>query len=486
MGATLTPPGATVRKLTLTLMLLLVCALTGLGTGVVASAGTPGHPAAKGSPGKWTQVSTGSVGITDLSSLYRGPDGVLHIAYAKEVGAAGQIGHTAVSRTGKTLSQTDVLSPAWSSRVNDPVVLGAPSGALRIVFGGQQTVDPGYWSDGRMYESLGSATGTSWSLPASAIGLSNSAYGSYGTAAVTLADGTPVAAYVLNGDLVWHVGESETDADQTYSFPACCLYSTAMVRQGNDVWVAWYANGGSADTNGTFVKQILPTVGPTVKAPKSSVGVDSVPTGRVALTARTGGGVYAAYCVGYPNCSHIGLWKVGTSTVKAVPHSKYASTIALAAAPAGRMWLTWGNNIPTIQAVRTSKSGKGLGPVRKVGMPKGKAAVYTVSADGATGRGDIVINVGDGFWHTQVYAALKVAAKPGAWTHGRSHKVTFKVTDAGDAVKGAKVKVGSAHCKTSSSGKCSITFARSFAPGKHTVVASLKDYAKGKTKVRVH
>jgi hypothetical protein len=189
--------------------------------------------------------------------------------------------------------------------------------------------------------------------------------------------------------------------------------------------------------------------------------------------------------VGYPNCGHLALWKVGTSKAKTVPHSKYATAAALAASPGGRIWVTWANNVPTMQAVRTSTSGTSFGPVRKVGMPKGKAAVYNVSADGATGRGDIVINVGDAFWHTQVYAQLKVTAKPGSWQHGRQQQVTFKVTDAGDKVAGAKVKVGSAHCTTAASGKCTITFGRSFAPGKHKVVASGTGYAVGTTKVRV-
>ena len=52
------------------------------GSAVGASAGHPAthsRSVAKGSPGKWTKVSTGTSRIIFEPTLVRGPDGVLHL-----------------------------------------------------------------------------------------------------------------------------------------------------------------------------------------------------------------------------------------------------------------------------------------------------------------------------------------------------------------------------------------------------------------------
>ena len=438
----------------------------------------------RGAPGSWTKISTGSGGITYESSLYRTADGVLHVVYAKGSGGATQLGHTAISTGGSVVAQNDVLSPEWAGVDSAPVVVGTADGGLRAVFGGLQTTSPGFWSDGRMYTATAPSSGASWTLPGEAVGVSTSGFSSYGTAATTLADGTPIAAFPVNSSITWHVGTG-ADPDQTFDVP-CCAYDMTMVRDGGDVWMAWYANGTGAAANGTFLRQIYPTLGPIIKAPGSSVGGDSLPVGRVAMAARAGGGVYLAYCTGYPSCENVGLWKVGSSKVLKVPGTKYASLVALSAGPTGRLWLAWGDNIPVIKALRTNRSVSKLGTVRNVGMPHGKASAYALAIEGSTGRGDVVIQVGDGFWHTQVVAALTVRGKPGAWKHGKKkQKVAFTVTDAGDAVAGALVKVGARHCTTKASGKCVIAFPKSTKKGRLVVLASKTGYANAKSTLRV-
>jgi hypothetical protein len=440
----------------------------------------------RGAPGKWTQVSTGGSGTTYHSSLYRTADGVLHVVYPKGVGNADQLGHTAINPNGTIAAQNDILPAPWAIVDSTPRVIGDAGGGLRVVFGGQQaSVIGDYWSDGRMYTLTAPASGASWVLPAEAVGLSHSAYGSYGTAATTLADGTPIAGFPFNPELTWHVGTGEATADQMFALEGCCAYNMSMVRDGDNVWAAWYANGSSATNNGTFVRQIYPTLGPIIKAPGSSIGADSLPSGPVALAARVGGGVYAAYCVGYPNCDHIGLWKVGASKASSVPSSRYAETIGLSAGPSGRLWVAWADNIPRVRAARTGRNGTGFTPVRTAGMPAGTDSVFDLAIEGTTGRGDIVVQVGNGFWHTQVISGLTLKAKPGAIKHGKRQKVTFTVTDAGDRVGGAKVKVGARKCTTKASGKCTIGFARSTKAGKLSVRASHPGYAGALIKLRV-
>ena len=111
--------------------------------------------------------------------------------------------------------------------------------------------------------------------------------------------------------------------------------------------------------------------------------------------------------------------------------------------------------------------------------------MYSLAVDGTRGRGDIVVNVGDSFWHTQVLAGLTLHATPSKWNHGSRRKVTFAVTDAHQAVKGAKVKVGSNRCTTTRHGTCSITFPASFGKGKHTARASKSGYVAATTGLKV-
>ncbi len=453
-----------------------------------APAPVPAPAAPRGTPGSWTKISAGpaSTGSTTFSaSLYRTADQVLHVVYPRSLGASGeQIGHTAVRANGTTALQNDVLPSPWSIVESTPTVIGDGAGGLRVVFGGQQSTSPGFWSFGKMYTLTAAASGASWTLPAESVGQSTSAYGSYGTSATTLSDGTPVAAFPLNSDLTWHTGTSG-DPDQSFAVAACCVYDTAMVRSGSEVWLAWYANGGTSSTQGTFVRRIAPSLGPILKAPGSSVGASSVPTERVALAARAGGGVYLAYCGGYPTCSKIKLWKVGTDRTTDVPSTRYATRIGLSAAPSGRLWLTWANNIPTIQAVRTNKAATKLGAIRKVGMPPGKDAVFFVGIDGGTGRGDVVINVGDGFWHSQVIAGLTLKASPTSWRHGQSKRVTFTVTDAGEKVGGSLVTVGSRRCTTGAAGTCRITFPATTRAGRLTARATKASYGAATRTLRV-
>ena len=63
-------------------------------------------------------------------------------------------------------------------------------------------------------------------------------------------------------------------------------------------------------------------------------------------------------------------------------------------------------------------------------------------------------------------------------------KVSFKVTDAGDGVKGAMVKAKGEKCKTDASGKCSITFPK-LNTGKFNAVAKKKEYADGSVRLKV-
>lgn len=441
--------------------------------GTAAGQATPASPAkaahhAQRASGKWTKISTGNVGTTSPASVVRGSDGDLHVVYTRGNGPA-TIGHVAVHTNGTIARQNTVLASLWTTMDLSPAVVSG-AGDLRVVWGGVQSSES--WG---IRTATSDNTGSSWALSAQPIG-SSTADGSYGTAAATLSDGTPIVAFPLNHDLFWHVGTSTT-TDQSYTDSHADLFAASVVSDGSHAWAAWYQLGDTAASTGIFVKQIYPTAGPTMKAPDSSKKKSMVqPDSRVALAARKGGGVYAAYCVGYPTCDAVQVWKVGTHQTAKVPHSKFVTSVALSPSPAGRLWIAWSDNLPKVRAVRTGPDGLRMGAVQTAGLPPGRAAAHSLAIDGTAGRGDIVLNAGTGIWYTQVFAGLTLQAAPSKWRHHTKQKVTFSVTDAHTAVAGAKVTVGSAHCTTNSHGTCSITFPKSYGQGKHTAKATKSGY----------
>ena len=135
--------------------------------------------------------------------------------------------------------------------------------------------------------------------------------------------------------------------------------------------------------------------------------------------------------------------------------------------------------------MRTSTTGLGMGAVTKAGLPKHGLA-YSIAIEGTRARGDIVLNAGNGIWHTQVLPGLTTKASKTSWKLHRKQKVVFSVRDAKAPVKGAKVKIGTLHCKTRAKGTCAITFPASYSQGKHKGNVTKPHYGKAPIVVRVH
>ncbi len=222
MRRALTPPA-----LALTTALALTAALTAWGSGgAVGATGHPARAAALGSPGHWNKVSSGSVPSSYVPSVVRTSDGVLHVVYAKNVTDGIRIGHTALSTAGTVTRRNDVLTTGWGVVDTDPVVVRGADNSLRVLFGGTQSQNPGFFSQGRMYDATSSTLGADWDLPTETVGMSSHAVQAHGTAATTLADGTPVAGFTLDDTLTWHVGANYTPDKQYHVRPIenCCMY----------------------------------------------------------------------------------------------------------------------------------------------------------------------------------------------------------------------------------------------------------------------
>ena len=101
--------------------------------------------------------------------------------------------------------------------------------------------------------------------------------------------------------------------------------------------------------------------------------------------------------------------------------------------------------------------------------------MYELDGEGSAGPLDLVANDGQGLWHQQVWPRLQVAAK-------RAGKaIVFTVTDAGDPVAAAKVKVGGKTLTTAANGQATLANALG---GKVKASASKAGYAAATTTVR--
>jgi hypothetical protein len=440
-------------------------------------------PAHAGPPGTWTTISGGGISSIVEPGLHRTADGTLHVAIASSANNTNSIDVAHVSAGGALTGRSSAVS-GWATTTFDPDLVAGPGGGMRLVFGGLRTTvtgDP--YNEGYVYTASSDGSGAAWTLaPNTAPAVAaTTGYGSYGTGVTQLADGTLVTAFPLNSTISYQVGSGPV---QSFDVGACCAYDMSLVNDGNVVYAAWYANGSAPTTQGVFVRQLYPTLGPVLQAPDSVTSGSSLPTGQaVAMAARAGGGVYVSYLKGYPSAKGVAVWKVGDPKAKVVKHSKGAGHVAISPGAGGRLWLAFDGSGGAVHAVQTNAAATAFGAVQTLKTPKG-SSVYDIGIEGSTGRGDLVLNNGTAILHQQVLYGLGLKASPHALKAGRPGKVTFTVTDAGDAVKGAKVKAKGESCRTDKKGRCTITFS-GLPAHPFDVRATSNQYADGSVTIKV-
>ena len=447
-------------------------------------------PSTAGPPGKWTVISGGGVINIDEPGVYRTADGTLHVAMHRESNNLDYIDVGHIAESGKLTGRTDAVG-AWESAAHDPVLVGSPDGGMRMVFGGIRTTDINDpYVAGYLWQSSSPADGLSWTLSPTPAVASNTGYASSGSGATTLPDGTLVAAYPQGDTIYYQVG---ANAPLSFDVPDCCAYHMTLAQDAGVVYAAWYANGDGEPNMGQFVRTIYPTLGPVMKVPGSSSTFSGNPgaldpSQHVAMTTRTGGGVYIAFCQGYPTCDSVRLWRIGAGKALKLPGSKDASHVSISPAPSGRLWIAFDDTSDNLHAVRTNTTAKQFGAVRTIKRPQQGDDSYHIWIEGTRARADLLYNDGDDIWHQQIFAGLTLKASPGKWNGDKSVEVEFKVTDAGDGVQGAKVKAkwdgNKLSCKTEANGKCTITFPK-MGKNKIKVTAKKAGYAPDAVKLKV-
>ena len=415
--------------------------------------------AAAGPPGAWTRAGKrpGSPGFE--AGIVRTADGVLHIVSLRRAGAKLELWQIRIGSDGKLIGSNAILR-GWNELANPDLVL-SEDGGLRLFVGGNHrlsTANPG------LVTATAPAQGAPWTIQQDPVSPGDdTALADVGAGVAK--DGTPIAVWATATGLRYRFDVDPSEADVVVPLRGCCASEpdAATDASSGQSYMAWASSAARA--SGILVQPIGPraVAGQPLYAPGSaSKGrAASVPPGeRVAVSSRRGAaGVYVAYGVGYPSVKGVALWLVGAPRAALrIPAAK-ASDIALAAAPDGRLWLAWARN-GTSYVTRTNRAATRLEPVRAITAPPRTTSVWRVQGEGSLGPLDLVANIdavgGTTFWHQQILPLLSLdigAVGQG----GGSTRYTFAVTDAGDPVPNATVKVGTQTLTTGLAGTVVLT-----------------------------
>jgi hypothetical protein len=446
--------------------------------------------AAAGPPGTWTRMTgtEGGAHTTDQLGLVRTADGALQMAYTVDPQSGNDdILHKAISKDAQSVSgpETVLVYPALNNAV---AMVPGPGGGLRIFFGGLDNVSI---FDGFMRTMTAGADGKTWSDPVAAsnnTAQGHPVYAGAGLSAAVGKDGNPISAWGEsqpqgNG---YHLGLDPSAPDASLG-GACCVLepNVAVDSSTGQVVIAWGAGVATSSTEA----QILG--GAHVTAPNSAAFQLQ---DRTAVTGRLGApGVYLAYTQGTNQFSGTpALLHVDPAAkAKPIPKQKGGQHIAIAAAPQGRLWLLWARS-GNVYALRTNAAATKFGAIVKVKPPAGYSTIYRLTGEASLGPLDLLglfQNGGAdiGYFHQRILPGLTLTASPTNVKKG--HKVTFKVTDAGDPIKGAKVSIKFGSVKktgtTSATGKVKLTVPAGASKGTRTATAAKSGYAKGTAKVKV-
>lgn len=382
-------------------------------------------------------------------AFVRTADGTLHLVYpVRSAGANNGVVTRTVSSSGVVSQPVPVAVNFPASR---PGVVALPNGALWAAFGGQPSLQAaaGVWG------AASTNGGATWSAPVFIGSGSTFEAGSYAAdVTAALVGPTPWLTMNVAGGLSVQAGfgpaapTAKVDTPPTYDGFLGAV-DTVVDAAAGELVASW---DSAATPGGDFIQGI----GPSVQA------AHLVPGQRrnaVVLASRDAGpGVFAAYT---PDNDRVRLFRYGGGSV-AVGKVKglTAKVLGVATGRDGRIWVIWGDD--SAREVAVTRSNKAVTRFEPIQVIKDNAFdIWRFSGDGRLGPLDLLIDetpvkpVVEATYYVRVLPTLSVSAK--AHRLNRSTlKLTVKVTDAGDPVAGARVRVDGKHTKTKKSGAATL------------------------------
>jgi hypothetical protein len=427
-----------------------------------------GLPAAASAASPWHQITSSNGANIDQVGLLRTRDGNLHVAWHIQTGGNSyDLRHTLISAGGAVKATATIVS-GWAS-LNNPALVTGPGSTIQVFFGGIHTTNFGDPNQD-LNTAISTDGGASWTLQpgdAAAPGASASA----SPIAATAAGAGPVPFETWFGTLgvFVHAGASPATPNFNYQTFGCCGYDSNLASSpAGAVMVAWYSN--ATGHLGVYAQRVAsdgsPVAGPLNMPGTSNMSVGEL--GRTPLVSRPKGDFYVAYATGYPALNRIRLWRVGSgssTTIARIPSLGGEPTATVAAAPDGRLWVIWKEDVrdrPHVFVVRSNKSATRFGAVVDAGAPRGAFSGYRLDGNATASALDLfgTFSIGPtssvATWYRRVLPGLTLTAHHGKLHRGQRTRVTFVVTDAGDPIKGAKVRADGSAGATNSKGKVTL------------------------------
>lgn len=398
-------------------------------------------------------------------------DGTLHVVFetnTAEGRSANGVGAVAISPSGHVGPQVQALN--WNSPGGSPN--GIPGlavlsgGTLEATFGGSPAGVDGPWG-------ISSADGTTWSPPVNVGSGSMQAGDSHVN--IENSNGTPVLTAGCCGGIVIQKGfgpGAPTYLLTNNSDGAAGNVDSAVDAATGAVVDSWDSNAGSG---GLWLQQAAPSVGAAEKAPIPS----QYGTGHALIIAGrdTGPGVFAAYPADFAPTTHIRLLRYGGGSV-AVGNVKglRANVVGDATGPDGRIWVMWYGTVGVkgiIAVTRSNKAVTRFEPIQQFSFADWPF-VFVLHGDGRLGPLDMLINgtapaqpLVNGIYYSRMLPELSATVSVHKAGSGK-FKLKVEVTDAGDAVSGAKAAAAGKTKTTNAKGKAK--FIITGAAGKHVTV----------------
>jgi hypothetical protein len=447
----------------------------------------------------WTRVTSGKQGNSNVLGVARTGDGVLHVAWnVDDSGTAQSIHVTPISPAGKVGAAADVVS-GWAG-AGSPALVARPNGGLRIFFGGIHSTSAGDPLVG-MILAASDPSGTAWNGDEN-IDARTDDYGYGRVPGATLASGgtSLVTWYDVDQTVVLELNPDAFHRFVDASGGACCaiLQNIATDSSSGAVVAGWCQFDHAP--NGIWLQPVNAGTGapggPPVRMPGTVTTFNGTEihscevTQRTPLAARSGGGIFTASTAGYPSTSSVLVWRFGASSSVTVGAAKGESLKVpqLAAAPDGRLWVGWLDSKGDVHLRRSNRAVTVWGAEVVVAPPKGTVSAFALDLSAQASNVDVLArfqSLSDlQVFHTQAEPGLSLSASPTSLSR-KGATVTFRVTDAGDPVKGAKVKFAGASATTSAKGVAKLAAGPFRRAGKSSAKATKDGYVAGKAKLRV-
>lgn len=418
--------------------------------------------------GSWKRVTTADQSSSDQVGLARTADGVLHVVWHHPTGPLSEdLLHTAIAPSGK-LGGTTAIATGWTD-FEDAALVAAPGGLLAFA-GAIRSTDTGDPNVG-LNAFASSDGGATWALQAgSIVPDGGQAYGS-DVSATALPGGGVLQAWAGTLGTWVHAGLSPATPNFDYQAPLGPYGYQPGLATGADgsTAMAWYSNAGG---HLGVQAQAVAADGSPLGAAATMPGTGEMQVGtiaRTAIAARPGGGFFVAYPTGYPSLNRVRVWRVGRAKAPVIARTSGSGNqpVTVAAAPDGRLWVAWADQFTRGTRVlvrRSNRKGTRFGAVVSTGRPvSSPSGAYSLDASAAPDGGlDLLGGFGIGTtsnaatFYRRVRAGLSLAAHPAVLRRGEPSRVRFVVTDAGEPVKGALVKVGGARGRTNGKGRVSL------------------------------